>query len=177
VADDDLERCLGGDASACDRLAGRHRPGLVASAWRVLRRYDPASPAGDAEDVAQDVFLRLFRDDRAVLRRFDAGRSSFATWLSVIARGLAIDLLRRRRSHPAIEAAAAAPAPAVASDELPIPEGLLTGRQRLVLELLFARGLEVDEAARLLAVEPQTVRSAKHKALKALRAHYRREDV
>ena len=65
--------------------------------------------------------------------------------------------------------------PAPEPDEpapLAIPEGLLTPRQQLVLRLLFDRELEVPEAARLLGVDEQTIRSTKHKALAALRKHF-----
>ena len=43
----------------------------------------------------------------------------------------------------------------------------------LVLELLYRRDLEVADAAKIMAVDPQTVRSTHHKALTKLRAHFR----
>ena len=92
-----------------------------------------------------------------------------------MARSTAVDALRRRRLRlvalegPVLDR----PAPA---DEPPagpvIPPGLLTTRQALVLRLLFDEDWEVAEVARLLAVDEQTVRSTKHKALTALRRHF-----
>ena len=56
-----------------------------------------------------------------------------------------------------------------------IPEGLLSERQALVLELLYQKDMEVAEAAEFMAVDPQTVRSMHHKALTKLRAHFEAE--
>ena len=55
---------------------------------------------------------------------------------------------------------------------LKIPDGLLSPRQALVLELLYQRDLDPAEAADLLSVDPQTVRSMHHKALTKLRGHF-----
>jgi RNA polymerase sigma-70 factor (ECF subfamily) len=58
-------------------------------------------------------------------------------------------------------------------ENIKIPEGLLSGRQALVLELLYKRDLEVADAAEIMQIDPQTVRSTHHKALTKLRAHFR----
>ncbi len=47
------------------------------------------------------------------------------------------------------------------------------GRQALALELLYKRDLEVSDAAGIMKVDPQTLRSTHHKALTKLRAHFR----
>ena len=56
-----------------------------------------------------------------------------------------------------------------------IPVQLLTGRQKLVLSLLFEDEKSIPEAAELLGVTEQTVRSTKHKALERLRKHFSAE--
>ena len=58
-------------------------------ALRMLRREE------DAEDVAQEAFIRVFR----ALDRYDPARP-FAAWLFTIAARLSIDVLRRRRQNP-----------------------------------------------------------------------------
>ncbi len=58
-----------------------------------------------------------------------------------------------------------------------IPSGLLSPRQALVLELLYRRDLEVADAAAIMGVDRQTVRSMHHKALAKLRTHFRRDDT
>ena len=46
----------------------------------------------DAEDLVQDTFLKVWRTGAA----FDPERASLETWMLLVAKGLAIDLLRRR---------------------------------------------------------------------------------
>lgn len=52
-----------------------------------------------------------------------------------------------------------------------IPLHLLSARQRLVLRMLFDEDMSVAEAAQVLGVDHQTIRSTKHKALSRLREH------
>jgi RNA polymerase sigma-70 factor (ECF subfamily) len=63
----------------------------------------------------------------------------------------------------------------VVREEVRIPVGLLSPRQALVLELLYQRDLTPGEAAEVIGIDPQTVRSMHHKALVKLRAHFQAE--
>jgi len=60
--------------------------------WRYLAFH---AGVGDADDLTQETFLRMM----GTLARFE-GRSSFRTWILVIARRVLIDELRRRRCRP-----------------------------------------------------------------------------
>src|SRR3954447_21635974 len=66
-----------------------HRPRVVASALRVLK--DTAR----AEDVAQEVFERLWRDPR----RFDPRRGELGPYLQLVARSRALDAWRADGAH------------------------------------------------------------------------------
>ena len=70
---------------AFEELVRRRRSGLV----RFLASFTQS--AADAEDLVQETFLRVYRN----LPRYDP-RKPFLTWLYVIARRLAINLLRNR---------------------------------------------------------------------------------
>ncbi len=89
---DDVElmrRFQGGDGSAFDALVRRHLHFVV----RHARRY--FTDAASSEDVAQEVFLRLYRSRD---RFRDAG--NFLGWLATITRRAALNELRtRRRKH------------------------------------------------------------------------------
>jgi RNA polymerase sigma-70 factor, ECF subfamily len=74
-----------GNAGALDELYRRHARGLYA----FCRNLAPASH--DAEDLVQDVFLRVIKSAHT----FDPQRASFRTWLYRIARNRCIDLARR----------------------------------------------------------------------------------
>jgi len=143
---------------------------------------------GVAEDIVQDVFLRLCRDEFKLLRSFDSGRASFATWLTLVASSAAADHLRRQRRWAKTSAGLGgataidhAPVDRIADDRpaaddlgpaVEIPDGLLSPRQALVLSLLYDKDMDVPEAATLMQVDAQTVRSTHHKALEKLRRHF-----
>ena len=81
-----------GDAAAFDQLVLRfHRP-VHRFCWRLVR-----SP--DAEDLAQETFIRVF----VHFERFDPERP-LLPWLIAIARRLCLDLLRRRKVRTGVEA-------------------------------------------------------------------------
>jgi RNA polymerase sigma-70 factor (ECF subfamily) len=67
----------------------RYRRPVYSMALRMLRREE------DAEDVAQETFIRVFR----ALDRYDPARS-FTAWMFTIAARLSIDVLRRRKQSP-----------------------------------------------------------------------------
>ncbi len=169
----DLDRLLNGDKPAWDRFVGRYAPVIFAA---VHRRLGPSGRNDDAEDVAQDVFVRLCARDFHVLRSYDASRARITTWLTVIASSAAIDHLRRQRGYTqpldSVPEAALAVDP-VEPTRIQIPDGLLSPRQTLILDMLYTQDMDVTDAAAVLGVDPQTIRSTHHKALTKLRAHFR----
>jgi RNA polymerase sigma-70 factor (ECF subfamily) len=93
--DAELVRNAGaGDARAAEALVRRHLPRMVGLARRMLN--DPA----EAEDVAQEVFLRAWRD----AARWQPGAAKFETWMHRVALNLCYDRLRRRRETPDADA-------------------------------------------------------------------------
>ena len=81
-----VRKSLAGDQRACRDLVRRYQRPVFSVLMRVVRR------AEDAEDLAQETFVRMFR----ALDRYDPERP-FTAWLFTIATRLAIDHLRRRR--------------------------------------------------------------------------------
>lgn len=81
-----LARVDAGDSRACRILVDAHLGRVTAFAWRML------GDAGEAEDVAQEAFLRLWR--QAANWRADA---RVGTWLHRVVHNLCIDRLRRQR--------------------------------------------------------------------------------
>jgi RNA polymerase sigma-70 factor (ECF subfamily) len=98
----------------------------------------------------------------------------------VVASSTAIDRLRRRKPT-ALALDAVSEDRLAVEPRLParvrIPAGLLSPRQEPVPELLSRRDLEVADAAEIMGVDRQTVRSMHHKALVKLRTHFRRDDT
>ena len=171
--DGDLDELLRGEKEAWGRFVRRYA-GLVVAAVRSVAR-----EAGEVEDLTQEVFLRLCKDDFRLLRGYDPARAGLSTWITIVARSTARDAMRRYR--PLSVPIEAVPEGRLAIDpiepvpKLKLPEALLSPRQRQILTMLYDRDMEVSEVAAALGIDPQTVRSAHHKAMIKLRAHFKAE--
>ena len=167
----DLEGLLRGERGAWDAFVRRYG-GLVVAAVRGV-----SMAQGEVEDLTQEVFVRLCKDDFRLLRSYDPARASLSTWLTIVARSTARDGLRRRRAESvpidAVPEAQLAIDPVEPAQKLKLPEALLSPRQREILAMLYDREMDVAEIARALGIDPQTVRSAHHKAMVKLRGHFR----
>jgi RNA polymerase sigma-70 factor (ECF subfamily) len=84
-----VERIGRGDASAVSMLLARKLPRVLALAGRML------GDRIEAEDVAQDVFIRVWRQ----APNWRPGEARFDTWIHRVALNLCYDRLRRRREH------------------------------------------------------------------------------
>jgi RNA polymerase sigma factor (sigma-70 family) len=162
---------LNGDGAAWEAFVRRYG-GLIVAAVRGI------SPnSGDIEDLTQEVFLRLCKEDFRLLRSYDPARAALSTWLTIVARSTARDALRRRRVDAvpieAVPEGQLAIDPVEPVRKLKLPEALLSPRQREILAMLYDREMDVAEIARTLGIDPQSVRSAHHKAMLKLRDHFR----
>ncbi|MEN8172179.1 MAG: sigma-70 family RNA polymerase sigma factor [Chloroflexota bacterium] len=81
-----LAQALDGDDEAFAHIVETYQRPVFSVCYRMLGN------AGDAEDAAQESFLRAYKN----LYRYDPNRS-FATWLLSIASHYCIDQLRKRR--------------------------------------------------------------------------------
>ena len=164
---------LQGEKAAWDAFVRRYG-GLIVAAIRGV-----APPHADIEDLTQDVFIRLCKDDFRLLRTYDPARASLSTWITIVARSTARDGLRRRRGESvpidAVPEAQLAVEPVEPVQKLKLPDALLSPRQREILTMLYDREMDVAEIAGVLKIDPQTVRSAHHKAMIKLRAHFKAE--
>lgn len=177
----ELAGVLAGEKRAWDAFVAAQAPVIYAAVGKKLR---VAGHGEDVEDVAQEVFVKLCRNDFKLLRGFEPARAKLTTFLTVIATTTAIDHLRRQtaqrsgkhRNIDDVPEAALSVAPAV-TDRIEIPDGLLSPRQALVMTLLYDREMEGPEVAEMLGISAQTVRSLHHKALLRLRAHFAEKAV
>ena len=86
--DDIIARCLDGDQTAWDAIVRQHWRRVFNIAYKFVGRHD------QAEDLTQDVFIKLFRS----LGTFDR-RANFQTWLVSVSRNLCIDHYRSARKE------------------------------------------------------------------------------
>jgi RNA polymerase sigma-70 factor (ECF subfamily) len=169
----DLARLRRGDKPAWDAFVARYAGIIHAAVSGVLRQ--SGRDLAEAADLAQDVFVRLCKDDYRLLGQYDPTRAAPATWLTVVARSVALDAVRRRRPPSVTLDDAPETAVAVAPAEpsgLRIPPGLLSPRQEVILTMLYDKDMDPAEVGKALGIDPQTVRSMHHKALTRLRSHF-----
>jgi len=83
-----IERCLRGDQSAWEVVVRQHWRKVFNVAYKFVGKYD------EAEDLAQEIFLKMFKS----LDTFDR-RANFQTWLVSVSRNLCIDHYRSVRKE------------------------------------------------------------------------------
>jgi RNA polymerase sigma-70 factor (ECF subfamily) len=88
-----VERCLSGDEAAWEDLVKLHTRRVYGICYRFT------SSDTEAQDLTQDVFLRVFR----TVRSFRAGEGSFVVWLTRLTRNLLIDNYRRTKMERATD--------------------------------------------------------------------------
>ena len=149
----------------------RHGRAVYGLARRVLQ------DAGEAEDVTQEVFLRLWREPD----RFDPGRGSLRSFLLAQAHGRAVDAVRSsssRRSRESREAARTARAEydmqhevwdLALADQVARAMGELSEDERRAIQLAYFDGHTYREVARVLEQPEGTVKSRIRSGLRRLR--------
>jgi RNA polymerase sigma-70 factor (ECF subfamily) len=83
-----IASCLGGDQAAWEEIVRQHRRKVFNIAYKFTGRHD------EAEDLTQDIFLKIFKS----LHTFDR-RANFQTWLVSVSRNLCIDHYRSVRKE------------------------------------------------------------------------------
>lgn len=161
-----LERARAGDTGAFAELVRTHQRSVFSIGWRMLNRRDAA------EDLAQDVFLQLYR-------KLDHIESleHLGFWLRRVAANLAIDWLRRlpHMATQPLEAGAEIAAPQREEDPLMSREldkllGELTPSARAVMLLRYQEDLDVAEVGAALDMPVNTVKSHIKRSLTQLRS-------
>jgi len=161
-----VTRARAGDALAFERIMLATEQRVVSIAWRMLGNSD------DAQDAAQEVYLRVFK----YLGRFRTGED-FRGWLYRITINVCHDLARRKRSvmttqfseidfgeaHAEIEDPGTDPETrTLRQQQLALVRRalhVLSTKERAALVLRDLEGLSTEEVARALGSRPVTVRS------------------
>jgi RNA polymerase sigma-70 factor, ECF subfamily len=160
-----LMRARRGDAAAFAALVRMHQASVFSIGLRMLNRRDAA------EDLAQDVFLQLYRKLESI-----ESLEHLGFWLRRVAANLAIDWLRRAVYATAqpLEAGAEMPDQRSESDPLMSREltrllGELAPAPRAVMVLRYQEDRDVAEIAAALDMPLNTVKSHIKRSLTALR--------
>ena len=165
-------------ADSLEQLADQAQAGCLLSFEKVVDQskerlfsylFQLVGNAQDAEDIAQETFIKAYRH----LQSFD-GRSRFTTWLYAIAKNTAFTHLRKRRlTQPIEEMAEILPAPAERIDSEEIDSVWTIARTLKpqlfeVLWLFYGEGFSLKEVADITGGNAVTVRVNLHRARAAL---------
>lgn len=173
-----VRRVGAGDGAAYRVLVDRHLAPIVAFAWRTL------NDGGEAEDVAQETFLRLWNGAGAW-----RAEATLSTWLHRVAYNLCVDRLRRRRrevpSARLPERPDPAEGPLAAHQRRQVAAAVdsalaaLPERQRTALALVHYQELGNIEAAEVMAVSVEALESLLARGRRGLRQSLaaRRDDL
>lgn len=179
-----MTRVVSGDERALSGLYDRHAP-LVFNLARAVTGGEE-----DAEEVTEDVFVRLWTGADV----FDPDRGSLRSWLAIMARSRALDLVRarerRRRAHERAavrddEGVAVSVSGPIASDTSVLQAdvrraldralSVLSAEQRRVIELAYLGGLTQSEIAETLAEPLGTVKTRIRDGMIRLRDSFKGE--
>lgn len=168
-----VARVVAGDTAAFEGIVRRWQSPLVNLAWRFCR------DRGRAEEMAQEAFLRAFRN----LAQF-RGDSAFSTWLFALAANLYRTELRRMPSMPlSLDEVAEPPDPRLAGatfeesnrDETVRRAVLaLPPKYRDAVLLFYFHEQDVPAAARTLGIPEGTVKARLFRGRELLRAKFSR---
>ena len=86
-----VRRCMDGDSGAWAELVGAEHRRVYGHCYRFTGN------ASDAEDLTQDVFLKIYSN----LSSFDPNRGSLQVWITTMTRNLLVDNFRRTRNQRA----------------------------------------------------------------------------
>ncbi len=164
----------GGDVAAFRSLVDRHLSGVLAVARRMLR------DDTEAEDVAQDALLRLWRSADGL----EVGAHGLRPWLRRVVSNLCVDRMRSGRRITVVEEVPERAEPATQLAELEardvsqrVDAALkdLPDRQRMALTLFHYEGLSQVEVGRIMGISDEAVESLLARARRNLKAALREE--
>ena len=167
-----VHRCMDGDSGAWAEMVRTHQKRVFGLCYRFTGN------AADAEDLTQDVFLKIYSN----LGSFDATRGSLPVWITTMTRNLLVDNFRRTRNlratnslddgweqseelKPSDRLVASGPTPleSVARKELAnMVQGALAKVSVELREAVILRDLQdldYKEIAQVLAIPEGTVKS------------------
>lgn len=134
-----VRRCVSGDAAAWQEIVQQYHRRI----YNICYRF--SGSADDASDLAQEVFIKMYR----TLSTYDTTRASFMTWVTTVTRNLLVDHFRKGKYDRVTDSLDATP-----------------GNQEEGLSL--AEQLEDQAASPEARVRSQETQKLVHEALKRL---------
>jgi RNA polymerase sigma-70 factor, ECF subfamily len=152
------------EAGALHELYQQYHAPVYGYLLRVLQ--DPS----DAEDVAQDIFLTIWKGPR----RWRSQQGRLINWLIAVARNQAVDRIRRHARSVEARVAVTGELPALSDDHRVLRDLLaqLPADLQRPITCVFFLGMDESEIARDLGVSPAEAKRRLRAGLQALRAQW-----
>jgi RNA polymerase sigma-70 factor, ECF subfamily len=84
-----VRRCISGDAAAWEEIVQQYNRRIYNICYRFT------GSANDADDLTQEVFIKIYR----TLSSYDVNRGAFMTWVTTVTRNLLVDHFRKARQE------------------------------------------------------------------------------
>ena len=94
-----IRRCVAGDAVAWEEVVQRYHRRIFNICYRF------AGTSDDAQDLTQEVFIKMYR----TLNSYDVERGAFMTWVTTMTRNLLVDHFRKTKQDRVTDSIDAAP--------------------------------------------------------------------
>jgi RNA polymerase sigma-70 factor (ECF subfamily) len=94
-----VRRCIAGDAAAWEEIVQRYNRRI----YNICYRF--AAAPDDAQDLTQEVFIKMYR----TLGSYDVGRGAFMTWVTTMTRNLLVDHFRKTKQDRVTDSLDGAP--------------------------------------------------------------------
>ncbi len=88
-----VRRCIAGDAEAWEEIVRTHSRRIYNICYRFT------GSADNADDLAQEVFIKMYR----TLASFDPDKGAFTTWITTMTRNLLVDHFRKTKQDRATD--------------------------------------------------------------------------
>ena len=151
-----IRRCVAGDAAAWEEIVQRYNRRVFNLCYRF------AGSSDDAQDLTQEVFIKMYR----TLNSYDVERGAFMTWLTTLTRNLLVDHFRKTKQDRITDSLDAAPSEHEDAmplsdqieDQKPAPDARVQTReaQRTVHEALQKLSPDLREAVILRDLQDQS---------------------
>src|SRR5437764_14993008 len=105
-----VRRCVSGDAAASEEIVQKYHRRI----YNICYRF--AGSANDAEDLTQEVFIKMYR----TLNTYDVERGAFMTWVTTMTRNLLVDHFRKTKNERITDSLEATPSEH--EDAMPLSE-------------------------------------------------------
>jgi len=105
-----VRRCIAGDAVAWEEIVQRYNRRI----YNICYRF--SGSADDAQDLTQEVFIKMYR----TLNSYDIGRGAFMTWVTTMTRNLLVDHFRKTKQDRLTDSMDATPSEH--GDSMPLSE-------------------------------------------------------